>query len=88
MRVAAQDSGEELPDTHGIVFSGTMYDGVAKLAALLHLVGDLPESVVIAADSRLYDENLVEAVKRFQRRHGLRPDGYINLDTLADSMFR
>ncbi len=84
MRVAAQDSGEELPDTHGIVFSGTMYDGVAKLAALLHLVGDLPESVVIAADSRLYDENLVEAVKRFQRRHGLRPDGYINLDTLAE----
>jgi murein L,D-transpeptidase YcbB/YkuD len=49
---------------------------------LLRLVGDLPESAVIPADSRLYDGPLVEAVKRFQTRHGLRPDGYITVDTL------
>jgi murein L,D-transpeptidase YcbB/YkuD len=46
------------------------------------LLGDLPESAVIPADSQLYDGALVEAVKRFQRRHGLRPDGYLNVNTL------
>jgi murein L,D-transpeptidase YcbB/YkuD len=82
MRLAKQDDGEKLPDPHGIVFSGTLYDGVPRLARLLRLVGDLPESAVIPADSRLYDGPLVEAVKRFQERHGLRPDGYLTVDTL------
>ena len=82
MRLAKEDDGEKLPDPHGIVFSGALYDGVPRLARLLRLVGDLPESAVIPADSRLYDGPLVEAVKRFQTRHGLRPDGYITVDTL------
>ncbi len=82
MRLAKEDDGEKLLDPHGIVFSGTTYDGVPRLARLLRLVGDLPESAVISADSRLYDGPLVEAVKRFQKRHGLRPDGYLNVDTL------
>ena len=82
MRLAKQDSGEKLPDPHGIVFGGMSYDGVPRLAALLRLVGDLPKSAVIPADSRLYDGALVEAVKRFQQRHGLRPDGYLTVNTL------
>jgi murein L,D-transpeptidase YcbB/YkuD len=82
MQLAKQDDAEKLPDPHGIVFSGTQYAGVPRLARLLHLVGDLPESVVVPADSRLYGGALVEAVKRFQERHGLRPDGYLNLNTL------
>ena len=82
MRLAKEDSGEKLPDPHGIVFSGTSYDGVPRLVALLRLLGDLPESAVIPADSRLYEGALVEAVKRFQRRHGLRPDGYLSVNTL------
>lgn len=81
VRLAKQDDGEKLPDPHGIVFSGTLYDGVPRLARLLRLVGDLPESAVVPADSRLYDGPLVEAVKRFQERHGLRPDGYLTVDT-------
>jgi len=82
MRLAKEDSGEQLPDPHGIVFTGMNYDGVPRLVALLRLLGDLPESAVIPADSRLYEGALVEAVKRFQERHGIRADGYLNLDTL------
>lgn len=82
MQLAKEDDGEKLPDPHGIVFSGTKYDGVPRLARLLRLVGDLPEDAVMPADPRLYDGPLVEAVKRFQNRHGLRPDGYLNLETL------
>jgi murein L,D-transpeptidase YcbB/YkuD len=83
MRLAKEnDDGEKLPEPRGMGFSGTQYDGVPRLARLLRLVGDLPESAEIPADSRLYDGPLVEAVKRFQSRHGLRPDGYLTLDTL------
>jgi murein L,D-transpeptidase YcbB/YkuD len=80
--MAKEDDGEKLPDPHGIVFSGTQYDGVPRLARLLHLLGDLPEIAIAPEDSRLYDGALVEAVKRFQERHGLRIDGYLELKTL------
>jgi murein L,D-transpeptidase YcbB/YkuD len=82
LRLEKEDDGEKLPDPHGIVFFGTQYDGVPRLARLLHLLGDLPESEVVSGDSRLYDGVLVEAVKRYQERHGLRTDGYLELKTL------
>jgi murein L,D-transpeptidase YcbB/YkuD len=49
---------------------------------LLRLLGDLPESAVVPENSRLYAGALVEAVERFQERHGLRPVGYLELKTL------
>ena len=82
LQLAKADDGETLPDPHGIVFSGTQYDGVPRLTRLLRLLGDLPESAVVPEDSRLYAGALVEAVKRFQERHGLRTDGYLELKTL------
>jgi murein L,D-transpeptidase YcbB/YkuD len=82
LRLAKEDHWEKLPDPHGIVFSGTQYDGVPRLTKLLLLLGDLPADAVAPEDSRLYDGVLVEAVKRFQERHGLRPDGYLELKTL------
>jgi len=82
MQLAKEDDGEKLPDPHGIVFSGTLYDGVPRLARLLRLLGDLPESAVVPENSRLYAGALVEAVERFQERHGLRPVGYLELKTL------
>jgi murein L,D-transpeptidase YcbB/YkuD len=82
LRLEKEDDGEKLPDPHGIVFTGTFYDGVPRLARLLRLLGDLPESAVVPEDSRLYAGALVEAVERFQERHGLRPVGYLDLKTL------
>jgi murein L,D-transpeptidase YcbB/YkuD len=82
LQLAKEDNGEQLPEPHGMGFSGTQYDGVPRLARLLRLLGDLPESAVVPEDSRLYDGVLVEAVKRFQERHGLRADGYLALKTL------
>jgi murein L,D-transpeptidase YcbB/YkuD len=82
MLLAKKDDGEKLPIPHGIVFFGTAYDGVPRLTRLLRLVGDLPEGAEIDADSTLYVEPLVQAVKRFQRRHGLRPDGFLTSDTI------
>ena len=65
---------------------GKPWDGVTALAARLRAFGDLladaaaPQS---AADGTpLYDGPLVDAVKVFQRRHGLEPDGVIGAGTI------
>jgi len=75
---ASEDDGAKLPDPGRTIFPGDRYEGVARLAALLHRVGDLPE--MVPADS-VYSGELVEAVKRFQERHLLFDDG--NIETLT-----
>ena len=39
LRLEKEDDGEKLPDPHGIVFTGTLYDGVPRLTRLLRLAG-------------------------------------------------
>jgi murein L,D-transpeptidase YcbB/YkuD len=55
---------------------------VPRLARFLLLVGDLSPNATPPADSQTYDGALVEAVKHFQRRHGLKDDGRLGSDTL------
>jgi len=66
---------------------GKPWAGVAPLAARLRALGDLraepPAAAAPAASDALYQGPLVEAVKSFQRRHGLEPDGVIGRDTVA-----
>jgi murein L,D-transpeptidase YcbB/YkuD len=58
---------------------GQPWDGLAAVAARLHAFGDLPD----AAAHTSYDPPLVDAVKSFQRRHGLEPDGVLGAGTIA-----
>lgn len=55
---------------------------VPKVRKLLSLLGDLTEGDPNDA-SQTYDKTLAEAVKRFQARHGLTPDGVIGKTTVA-----
>jgi L,D-transpeptidase YcbB len=48
---------------------------------LLRLLGDLPDGAV-AENSSIYNGPLVDAVKHFQARHGLGPDGRLGTQTL------
>lgn len=54
---------------------------VPALRRFLVLVGDLEKAR--EASGRLMDRWTVKALKRFQARHGLRPDGVLGKDTLA-----
>ena len=78
--LASKDDGELLAVTEQPVEPGDSYDGVPRLIRFLSLIGDLSEDTV-ALDSRIYEGDLVEAVKRFQSRHGLKPDGIIGAAT-------
>jgi len=79
--LAAKDDGALLPATDEPVEPGDSYADAPRLIRLLSLIGDLSADAV-PADSKLYEGELVEAVKRFQSRHGLKPDGCINTATL------
>jgi len=83
-RLAAEDTGQPFPIVKGTVAPGEAYEGVPRLARFLRLVGDLPADVSIPANQALYRGALVDAVKRFQDRHGLTPDGRIGSRTIEE----
>jgi L,D-transpeptidase YcbB len=60
---------------------GAAYNGIPELRRLLVALGDLPADTV-TSDTML-DETLVQAVRHFQKRHGLSADGAIGRTTLA-----
>ncbi len=82
VELARSDDGEKLPDVAKPLRPGETYAGVPRLARLLRLVGDLPPDAALPADPQVYEGALVEAVKRFQRRHGLDDDGRLGLGTV------
>lgn len=53
---------------------------VATLRERLRLEGDLPQGGVFEPD--VFDPDLVAAVRRYQTRHGLDPDGVVGASTL------
>ena len=79
--LAAEDDGALMPATEEPVEPGDYYAEVPRLIRLLTLIGDLPPAAV-PADPDVYQGALVEAVERFQSRHGLKPDGRIDKITL------
>jgi murein L,D-transpeptidase YcbB/YkuD len=81
MELSRQDDGEQLPVPAKPVNPGGTYDGVPRLARLLRLLGDLPDGAA-PENSNIYAGPLVDAVKHFQARHGLGPDGRLGTQTL------
>ncbi|HTT17413.1 MAG TPA: L,D-transpeptidase family protein [Candidatus Sulfotelmatobacter sp.] len=78
----SKDDGEQLPTSDKPIDPGKQYAGVPRLVRLLKLVGDLPSDATLSSDPQLYDGVLVDAVKSFQRRHGLQDDGRLGAETL------
>jgi murein L,D-transpeptidase YcbB/YkuD len=64
-----------------VVHPGDRYAGLAALAARLAALGDLGPGT--RPQFETYDGELVDAVKRFQSRHGLDVDGVIGHATLG-----
>jgi L,D-transpeptidase YcbB len=84
-QLAAQESGEKgfpLPDVPKTLSPGDAYAGDAGLADRLRLLGDLPEGTVVDTSSGIYTGALVDAVKHFQVRHGIEPNGKLGKDTI------
>jgi murein L,D-transpeptidase YcbB/YkuD len=76
-----QGEDEPLPAIASVLVPGQSYSGAAVLANRLRRLGDLPGDAGLPAQPDLYAGSLVEAVKNFQQRHGLKPDGRIGDET-------
>ena len=80
--LARQDDGEPLPTPKKAVKPGDVYPAIARLVRRLRLVGDLPAEAAVDWSGNLYHDALVDAVKRFQRRHGLDVSGLLDANTM------
>src|SRR5262245_31249462 len=79
-RAGEPDPAPELPKGRSKVEPGRTWDGVPVLAARLRGFGDLPAQAQVAGTT--YSGALVTAVKSFQGRHLLEPDGVIGANTI------
>jgi murein L,D-transpeptidase YcbB/YkuD len=80
----ARDGDEPvLPSPAASVHPSGSYPALAQLAARLKLVGDLSADVSLPAGSTRYQGAIVDAVRHFQRRHGLTADGVLGKATFA-----
>jgi murein L,D-transpeptidase YcbB/YkuD len=84
IELARTDDGEKLPAVTKPIDPGNSYAGVPRLARFLRLVGDLPPDDALNGDAQTYGGPLVDAVKRFQRRHGLDADGRLGPATIKE----
>src|ERR1700693_440973 len=82
LSLAQQDPSEKLPVPEKPVAAGDTYSGMALLVTKLKLMGDLPEEVTLQQGSVKYEGDVVEAVKRFQLRHGLATTGSLGRETV------
>jgi L,D-transpeptidase YcbB len=82
LELMGQGEGEPLPVPAKPVDPGATYEAVQRLSARLRLLGDLPAATQDSEESNIYQGSLVAAVKHFQQRHGLSPDGRLGPETL------
>ena len=82
IELARTDDGQKLPVVSKPIDPGQPYSGVSRLASFLRLVGDLSADSPLSNGTQTYSGALVDAVKRFQRRHGLDADGRLGDGTI------
>ncbi len=73
-----------LPVPRHLVKPGEFYAALPRLARLLRRVGDLPVEVHELDAGHIYKGASVDAIKRFQERHGLDPSGDIDARTFEE----
>jgi L,D-transpeptidase YcbB len=82
-RSLAQSDDPEVFAVANKLAVGGLYPDAARLRRRLHLLGDLV-SDLSPSEERRYDSLLADAVRRFQARHGLAPDGALGKDTVVE----
>jgi L,D-transpeptidase YcbB len=83
-QLAREDDGEQMQIPAKTIVAGQPYASTARLARLLHLSGDLPKDADVSGNSGVYDGALVDAVKRYQERHGEAVDGKLTATTVKE----
>ena len=83
MKLAKEEVPDALPQVQKPVDAGKNYEAVEKLARRLQFLGDLPAGASMPTGS-LYAGEVVDGVKRFQKRHGLEAAGKLGPQTITE----
>jgi L,D-transpeptidase YcbB len=83
IQLAAAGDGAPLPVPQKGVRPGQTYTGMAQLARRLQQLGDMAPNANPCPNPSVYCDVIVQAVRQFQRRHGLESDGILGKDTVA-----
>jgi L,D-transpeptidase YcbB len=81
LNLATQEKLVPLPGAAKPIAPGDAYAAVGSLADRLRFLGDQPQAAVDTS-SGIYSGAVVDAVKHFQTRHGITPDGKLGKDTI------
>ncbi len=81
--LAREHDGETMAAIQNPIKPGDTYTDVPRLTRLLRERGDVPDEATIP-DLPIYQGSLVDAVKRFQSRHGLEDNGWITQQTISE----
>jgi len=82
-KIAANGGWPEIPAATRLK-PGERSPLVSTLAKRLAITGDYTPSGGTSATDALYDDALQQAVKRFEERHGLEPDGIVGRTVVAE----
>ncbi len=63
---------------------GTPYGELKLLRSRLQAEGDLPPGGIMKSRKDIIDQRTGDAIKSFQFRHGIEPDGYLGTQTLVE----
>ena len=86
LQLAKEEVPDPLPTVKKPIEPGQNYEALGKLAARLKFLGDLPATgkVPVPEDTQVYRGEIVDAVKRFQQRHGLEAEGKLGPQTIDE----
>src|ERR1700730_5382383 len=83
LKLAAQGDGTPLPLPVKSLHPGDTYSEMTPLVSRLRQLGDLASDAAAPAGTTIYQGAVVDAVKHFQQRHGLQPDGVLGKETIT-----
>lgn len=83
LKMASAGDTPPIPVPQKGVRPGGSFAAMPQLVARLHQLGDLLANVEVPANSTQYTGLVVDAVKHFQRRHGLDTDGVLGKGTVT-----
>jgi murein L,D-transpeptidase YcbB/YkuD len=79
----AASGAQDLPTVAKPIAVGGTYGALDPLVARLKLEGDIDDAAA-GTGATAYTQDMADAVKNFQQRHGLTPDGKLSAQTIAE----
>jgi murein L,D-transpeptidase YcbB/YkuD len=83
LQLAKNPAITALPAADKPIAMGGTYPAIPQLTALLQMLGDLPADASPSPTSTAIDAPLSNAIKKFQKRHGLTQSGVLNKETIT-----